>query len=68
MKNKIVWLAEWDNGQDYEDRDREFVGIYSTQEKAETNAKEYHEKRIAEGGTYNPGSAEWYVYRVEVDK
>jgi len=68
MENQIVWLAEWNNGEDYDDNDDEFIGIYSTKEKAEINAEEYHEKRIVQGYTYNPGKAKWHVWRVEVDK
>jgi len=68
MKNKIVWLAEWNNGQDYENNDTHFVGIYSTKEKADIAVEAYHENQIKTGGTYNPGKAGTHVYKVEVDK
>jgi hypothetical protein len=68
MENQIVWLAEWNNGQDYEDNDDYLIGIYSSKAKANREAKKYHEDKIKNGGTYNPGSAQWFVYRIEVDK
>lgn len=68
MKNKIVWLAEWNNGQDWEDNHDYFIGIYSTKEKAEIVAEEYHKDKIENNQTYNPAKASWHIYQVEIDK
>jgi len=66
MENKFVWLAEWNNGQDYEDNETTFIGIYSTQDKAIDKAIEYHNNQLQY--TYNPGKASYNVYKVEIDK
>lgn len=68
MEQQIVWLAEWNNGQDYEDNYTQYVGVYSTQEKAKIAVEAYDKKQIEEGNTYNPGQTSCYVYRVVLDE